>query len=321
MSPELFKYKPYSYKSDIWALGCIMYEICNLKFAFDAQNLNGLAIKILKGNYLPMNSMYSKNLRQLVDQMLNIKPANRPTIEDILNKPFIKKKLVQYVIHLYQPEQKDYDLYLETVEHQCKSLGIWDLVQKYMNKKLEKLSNSDFLSESVNGKPSSNTNLKQKKKEKEAELRHALNVNDQIEDELKKLENLKNSKDFQSMGNKEKVLLLKKMRKLSDMTEKNQQLEDIRKSNRGASAKVNHLKAKQNRDSRQVKNAMQGSFDKNNEFDDEEFEDPDRLNQINEEDEEDIEEQISKYKKKKHLNSQNIESLREELKQTTQKYA
>lgn len=36
MSPELFKYKPYSYKSDIWALGCIMYEICNLRHAFDA---------------------------------------------------------------------------------------------------------------------------------------------------------------------------------------------------------------------------------------------------------------------------------------------
>lgn len=36
MSPELIKYKPYSYKSDIWALGCVLYEICNLTFAFEA---------------------------------------------------------------------------------------------------------------------------------------------------------------------------------------------------------------------------------------------------------------------------------------------
>ena len=36
MSPELFKNSPYSYKSDIWALGCVLYEMCNLRHAFDA---------------------------------------------------------------------------------------------------------------------------------------------------------------------------------------------------------------------------------------------------------------------------------------------
>ena len=29
MSPELFKNEPYSYKSDVWAFGCIIYEMCN----------------------------------------------------------------------------------------------------------------------------------------------------------------------------------------------------------------------------------------------------------------------------------------------------
>lgn len=66
MSPELFKYKPYSYKSDIWALGCCIYEMCTLRHAFDAQTLNGLAIKILKGSYPPLNSIYSKPLRDLI---------------------------------------------------------------------------------------------------------------------------------------------------------------------------------------------------------------------------------------------------------------
>ena len=60
MSPELFKYKPYSYKSDIWALGCILYEMCNLRHAFDAQSLNGLAVKILKGSYPALTTTYSK---------------------------------------------------------------------------------------------------------------------------------------------------------------------------------------------------------------------------------------------------------------------
>lgn len=40
MSPELYKYENYSYKSDVWALGCCLYEMCNLKHAFDAQVKN-----------------------------------------------------------------------------------------------------------------------------------------------------------------------------------------------------------------------------------------------------------------------------------------
>lgn len=297
-----------------------MYEICNLKHAFDAQNLNGLAIKILKGNFTPMNTAYSKNLRALVEQMLNTKPANRPTIEEILNKPFIKKRLVAYIIHLFQQEQQDYDLYLETVKQQCKALGIWELVEKYMNKKMEKLSNSDFMSETISKKPNAQSSLRQQKKDKEAELRSALNENDKLEEELKKLESMKNSKDFQAMGNKEKVLLLKKMRKLSDMTEKNHQLEDIRRSNQDNGSRNKLLRDKY-RDSHQVKTIMgDKGMDTVDEYDDEDFEDPDNLKKIREEDvEEDIEERIKKFKQRKESNTENIESLREELKQTTQK--
>lgn len=55
MSPELFKNKPYSYKSDVWAFGCVLYEMCNLRHAFDAQSINGLAVKILRGSFPPIN--------------------------------------------------------------------------------------------------------------------------------------------------------------------------------------------------------------------------------------------------------------------------
>jgi serine/threonine protein kinase len=97
MSPELFKNKPYSYKSDVWALGCVLYEMCNLRHAFDAQSINGLAVKILRGSFPPINTMYSKQLRDLITKMLQIKPSNRPTIVDILNKSFIRKKTAQYI--------------------------------------------------------------------------------------------------------------------------------------------------------------------------------------------------------------------------------
>jgi serine/threonine protein kinase len=97
MSPELYKNKPYSYESDIWALGCIFYEMCNLKHAFDAQSINGLALKILKGTYPSINSMYSKTLRDLIDRMLSQKKSQRPTIVDIIKTPVIKSKVIQYM--------------------------------------------------------------------------------------------------------------------------------------------------------------------------------------------------------------------------------
>lgn len=49
MSPEIFKNKPYNHKSDIWALGCVLYEMTTLNHAFDANSLNNLASKIIKG--------------------------------------------------------------------------------------------------------------------------------------------------------------------------------------------------------------------------------------------------------------------------------
>jgi len=93
MSPELFKNKPYGYKSDVWALGCVLYEMCNLRHAFDAQTINGLAVKILRGSYPPINQMYSKPLRDAIGKMLSIKASQRPTIVDILNKSFVRKRV------------------------------------------------------------------------------------------------------------------------------------------------------------------------------------------------------------------------------------
>jgi len=78
MSPEIFKNKPYSYKSDVWALGCVLYEMTTLNHAFDAGSINGLAQKIIKGKYPPINHKYSNNLRNLIKDMLMIYPQQRP---------------------------------------------------------------------------------------------------------------------------------------------------------------------------------------------------------------------------------------------------
>eukprot|EP00602_Paraphysomonas_sp_CaronLab_P008770 CAMPEP_0185029364 /NCGR_PEP_ID=MMETSP1103-20130426/15636_1 /TAXON_ID=36769 /ORGANISM="Paraphysomonas bandaiensis, Strain Caron Lab Isolate" /LENGTH=798 /DNA_ID=CAMNT_0027564075 /DNA_START=684 /DNA_END=3080 /DNA_ORIENTATION=+ len=96
MSPEIFKNKPYSYKSDVWALGCVLYEMTTLNHAFDANSLNGLAQKIIKGRYPAIHHKYSRYLRELIGHMLLPEPKQRPDLDQILRKPFIKKHILQF---------------------------------------------------------------------------------------------------------------------------------------------------------------------------------------------------------------------------------
>lgn len=51
LSPELCEERPYNEKSDIWAFGCVVYELCTSKHPFDANNVAALMIKILKGRF------------------------------------------------------------------------------------------------------------------------------------------------------------------------------------------------------------------------------------------------------------------------------
>ena len=97
MSPEIFQNKPYSYKSDVWALGCILYEMTTLNHAFDSSSLNGLAGKIVKGRYPPINPKYSQGLRDLVARLLLINPLQRPDMDQILRKSIVKKHIVNFL--------------------------------------------------------------------------------------------------------------------------------------------------------------------------------------------------------------------------------
>lgn len=52
MSPELFSNKPYNSKSDVWALGCCVYEMTTLKHAFNAKDMTSLVLKITRGKVI-----------------------------------------------------------------------------------------------------------------------------------------------------------------------------------------------------------------------------------------------------------------------------
>ena len=59
MSPELFSNKPYNSKSDVWALGCCVYEMTTLKHAFNAKDMTSLVLKITRGKVKKTFSNYN----------------------------------------------------------------------------------------------------------------------------------------------------------------------------------------------------------------------------------------------------------------------
>ncbi|XP_026773306.3 NIMA-related kinase 12 [Pangasianodon hypophthalmus] len=99
LSPELCQDVPYSTKSDIWALGCLLYELCALKPAFIAKNLLSLFYKIIKGEYSRVPAIYSDNLHTLIEKMLCLLPENRPSASCILAMSCVQEHLELFIQH------------------------------------------------------------------------------------------------------------------------------------------------------------------------------------------------------------------------------
>ena len=88
MSPEVLRGDGYGFQSDIWSLGCLLYELANLKSPFKSEGLNlySLFQKISVGEYELLAETYSEDLRQLAYSMITIQPDDRPSIEVICAK-------------------------------------------------------------------------------------------------------------------------------------------------------------------------------------------------------------------------------------------
>ncbi|KAK7099445.1 uncharacterized protein [Littorina saxatilis] len=93
LSPELCQDIPYNSKSDIWALGCLLYEMCALHPPFDGNSLISLFFKIIKAEYEPVSSDYSEGVHDIITKILVKAPEDRPSASAILNMPFIKEHL------------------------------------------------------------------------------------------------------------------------------------------------------------------------------------------------------------------------------------
>ncbi|ESO08953.1 hypothetical protein HELRODRAFT_150398, partial [Helobdella robusta] len=97
LSPEIVENKPYNNKSDIWSMGCVLYELTTLKHAFEAESLKVLVMKIVRGSYPPINQRYSLDLKNLIAHIFKKDPSDRPTVKVILKKPLLQERLKMFV--------------------------------------------------------------------------------------------------------------------------------------------------------------------------------------------------------------------------------
>ena len=119
-SPEVWKDKPYDNKSDVWSLGCVLYEMITLRPPFRAQNMEGLFNKVCKGQYSKIPDRFSDDLFQVVQFLLQVNPISRPSCEQILNHPIVQKRIEYFKSFAGEEESEDKCL-LKTI-HMPKNL-------------------------------------------------------------------------------------------------------------------------------------------------------------------------------------------------------
>lgn len=92
MSPEIWANRPYDAKSDVWAAGCILYEMAALRPPFRGRDVEELARVVQRGVHPPLPGTYSSELAQVVSALLVVSPRRRPSAAEVLAMPAVARR-------------------------------------------------------------------------------------------------------------------------------------------------------------------------------------------------------------------------------------
>ncbi|KAM4742599.1 serine/threonine-protein kinase Nek3 [Anableps anableps] len=93
VAPEIWDNKPYNNKSDVWSLGCVLYELCTLRHPFQASSWKSLILKVCRGAYPPLPNHLPYELHYLIKHMFKTNPKDRPSVHTILTSHRVSKLL------------------------------------------------------------------------------------------------------------------------------------------------------------------------------------------------------------------------------------
>ncbi|KAI8901935.1 kinase-like domain-containing protein [Globomyces pollinis-pini] len=90
MSPELVDESHYNAKSDIWALGCLIYELSTLQPPFQSKSHSGLVTKIKMGKVPSIPNHFSRDLDIIIKSMFVVDYHQRPDAVELMGHPRIR---------------------------------------------------------------------------------------------------------------------------------------------------------------------------------------------------------------------------------------
>lgn len=119
LAPEIWKNEVYSYKCDVFSLGCVLYEMAALKVPFEASTLPDLYKKITQGIISKIPGSYSDDLYSVIKLCLKVDPRQRPTVEELLNNPIVASR-IKLLKRDFQVEQKELNKLMATIKFEKK---------------------------------------------------------------------------------------------------------------------------------------------------------------------------------------------------------
>lgn len=85
LSPEVIQHKPYDMKVDIWAIGCVAYNLATLEPPFQSDNIIALARLIIRARPKPLPSCYSSKLYEFILRLMDKRASMRPSISEVFS--------------------------------------------------------------------------------------------------------------------------------------------------------------------------------------------------------------------------------------------